>query len=76
MTTVRRGPAALKGVTGKDHKHLLRDLLDRGFDVQQRKAGHLKVVAPDGEGYFTGVTPGGSSGTRNLRAWAKRKERR
>lgn len=66
------GRRALSGVTDKDLKATLSALLDAGFDVRRRKAGHLKIVAPNGQPYFTGVTPGDHRGRRNRIAWARR----
>lgn len=60
-----------RAITNKDVKNLLRKMNKSGFDMDVRKSKHLRIVAPDGSVYFTGITSGDSRAVKELRKWAE-----
>lgn len=58
--------------SNKDLRRILRKLADQGWEIIQRKAGHLKLVAPCGQAYFTGSSPSDFRALRKLTADLRR----
>lgn len=58
--------------TNKDLRRLLAAVEAQGFTVEMRKAGHVKVVAPTGEVFFTGSSPSDRRSILNFRSQLRR----
>lgn len=60
-------------IRNKDMRNIVRQALDQGWRMKRRKSGHIKLIGPDGQVYFTGSTTSDNRAVKALRADLRRR---